>query len=421
MKKIPFLLCFSLLLFSQCKKDDKPEISIDQPELTFNYDGKTAGENTFSIRSNWDWEIVVNSTEAEDTNWVSFDKSSGHGDAVITVTVYPNLHGSRKADFLIKADDRSKPLTITQHASGMLEILPDPGFRAYCLQYFDTNNDYILSDEEFRAVEIISVSGRIESFKGIERFVSLTTLNCSANNLTELDLSQNTALKALYCYRNQLMALDLSQNTALTELSCGENKLTELDVSANTELVQLYCADNKLEELEVSANTQLEVLYCGKNALTALELSHNELLVGLDCAYNRIESLDLAANTVLKSINCEYNEQLVSLVCPSPSLEYLVCRGNALTAVNVSGNPKLSMLDCGINPLTDITLPDNPVLTHIYCFESLLTTLDISRQTKLETLWCADNPDLNTVYVWEGFTLPETFVYDEHTAFQVKK
>ena len=51
------------------------------------------------------------------------------------------------------------------------------------------------------------------------------------NQLTTLDVSNNTTLRDLECYGNQLTALDVSGCTALTYLYCGCNQLTELDVS----------------------------------------------------------------------------------------------------------------------------------------------------------------------------------------------
>ena len=73
---------------------------------------------------------------------------------------------------------------------------------------------------------------------------SLTYLDCNSNQLTSLDVSENTALTNLYCDINQLTSLDVSANTALTDLSCGSNQLTSLDVSANTALTDLYCGSN---------------------------------------------------------------------------------------------------------------------------------------------------------------------------------
>ena len=50
----------------------------------------------------------------------------------------------------------------------------------------------------------------------------------------------------LLCFENQLTFLDVSQNTALTNLSCYLNEIRSLDVSQNTALTELWCEDNQL-------------------------------------------------------------------------------------------------------------------------------------------------------------------------------
>ena len=56
-------------------------------------------------------------------------------------------------------------------------------------------------------------------------------LNCSNNQLTTLDLRDNTALTTLWCDGNQLTSLDLRNNTALTNLTCSGNPLTKIILS----------------------------------------------------------------------------------------------------------------------------------------------------------------------------------------------
>jgi len=77
-------------------------------------------------------------------------------------------------------------------------------------------------------------------------------LSCYNNQLTSLDVSNNTALTDLSCYNNQLTSLDVSNNTALTGwLNCLNNQLTSLDLSNNTALFGFYCNDNLLTRLDL--------------------------------------------------------------------------------------------------------------------------------------------------------------------------
>ena len=62
---------------------------------------------------------------------------------------------------------------------------------------------------------------------------------CTYNQLTSLDVSNNTALTYLIIEYNQLTSLDVSNNTALNSLFCSGNQLTSLDVSYCTDLASL--------------------------------------------------------------------------------------------------------------------------------------------------------------------------------------
>ena len=104
---------------------------------------------------------------------------------------------------------------------------PDPAFRE-CLKKprFDNDQDEWLSSAERNDIRDIRVPQKgIASLKGIEKFPNLTTLICSENQLTELDVSQNKKLVYLECSENQLTSLDLS-DTELTpaRFKCSGNK-----------------------------------------------------------------------------------------------------------------------------------------------------------------------------------------------------
>ena len=168
----------------------------------------------------------------------------------------------------------------------------------------------------------INVSGLgITNLTGIEAFLALTYLNCSGNQLTNLNVSACTALTYLDCSANLLMiaevsqdceyplpypdsmcyeyfyffmdSLDVSANTALTYLICKYNHLTNLNVTANTSLTYLECQNNQLICLDVSQNTDLIVLWCQNNQLSCLDVSQNSALIVLFCPFNQLTSLNV--------------------------------------------------------------------------------------------------------------------------------
>ena len=77
----------------------------------------------------------------------------------------------------------------------------------------------------------------------------MTTLTCYSNQLTALDVSQNTALTGLYCYNNQLKALDVSKNK-------------------NNELSVLNCCGNQIKGEEMTRLVNSLPDYTGKQAGT---------------------------------------------------------------------------------------------------------------------------------------------------------
>ena len=224
---------------------------------------------------------------------------------------------------------------------------PDAKFLEY-VKRFDTDGNGTLSQTERESVTVISLDsgGNISDLTGIELFPNLENLYCESNQLTSLDLSQNTALTKLDCALNPLTSLDVSNNHALTFLNCNYNQLTNLDLSKNTALTILGCFGNKLTSLDVSKNTALTSLYCDSNQLTGLDLSKNTALTSLSCDSNQLTGLDLSGNA---------------------NLTRLICRSNLLTSLDVSNNPALTYLNCNSNQLTSLDLSKNTALTILGC------------------------------------------------------
>ena len=244
---------------------------------------------------------------------------------------------------------------------------PDANFRTV-VKKFDTNQDSSLSDTEIAAVKKINCSNKgITNLKGIEYFTSLNILWCTDNQLTALDVSENTALTKLNCCFNKLTSLDVSKNTALTILECHVNRLTSLDVSKNTALTELNCSINKLTALDVSKNTALTELYCNDNQLTSLDVSKNTALISLSCVCNQLTSLDVSKNTALTELNCSINKLTSLDVSKNTALTGLKCRNNQLTVLDVSKNTALTDLECRNNQLTSLDLSNTNIMNDPNC------------------------------------------------------
>jgi Leucine-rich repeat (LRR) protein len=219
--------------------------------------------------------------------------------------------------------------------------IPDANFKAYLVgnSLINTNGD-----SEIQVSEATNFTGNITLFAGnplyypdltgIEAFINLTSLECSGNYITSLDLSQNTELTMLNCGFNQLTMLDLSQNTKLVSLDFRFNQLTSIDLSSNTDLIYLNCYTNLLTSLNLSQNILLETLTCAFNQITSLNLSTNTDLNYLYCSDNLINSLDLSQNTKLEILNCEENKLYCLDLSNNTSLFNVNINNNVLEELN---------------------------------------------------------------------------------------
>lgn len=159
--------------------------------------------------------------------------------------------------------------TATAFLTGILAVqaqnvnIPDPAFKNYLVGNSSINTN---SDSEIQVSEASAFTGSIyvpnlliNNLTGIEAFTSATNLNCFMNNITTLDLSNNTALIVLNCRWNSLTTLDLSNNLALVDINCSHNQLTSLDVSMHTNMTGLDCSENLLTSLNVANGNNINV------------------------------------------------------------------------------------------------------------------------------------------------------------------
>ena len=91
--------------------------------------------------------------------------------------------------------------------------IPDANFKAYLVGNSAINTN---GDTEIQVSEAIVFNG---------------TIDCNNLNISDLTgIADFTALTELFCYSNQLSSLNLSNNTQLFEVSCGSNQLTYIDL-----------------------------------------------------------------------------------------------------------------------------------------------------------------------------------------------
>jgi hypothetical protein len=257
-------------------------------------------------------------------------------------------------------------------------------------------------------VQLWVVNQNIADLTGIEDFLVLDTLWCGQNQITSLNMSQNSALRFLNCNSMpSLTSLDVTQNSVLIELYCGGFgcQLTTIDVSQNLALERFYCAYNLLTNLDVTANTALTYLDFSWNSIGTIDLSQNTALASLNCNYNLLPSLDVTANPSLYMIGCGWNQLSSIDFTQNPALRLVNVSSNQLTSLDMSFNPLLRELRCYSNQLTDLSLTQNPDLDMLFCDTNQLTCLNIKNGTNTNfivnfpSLKTENNPNLTCIEV----------------------
>ena len=324
-----------------------------------------------------------------------------------TYTISAAKQGVGSYSKILRVYDESKTIEIQikGNNSGLSEekkgikigsnTFPDEKFRAYILENIDKDGDGYLSETEIAETTSITCGARsISSLKGIEYFVNVQSIDCRGNNLTQLDVSKNTALEDLLCSENNLTQLDVSKNIYLLGLDCSENNLTQLDVSKNTVLAKLSCQQNNLTQLDVSKNVWY--LNCYNNNLTQLDISKSVELRDLSCAKNNLTQLDVSKNTELQDLDCSGNNLTQLDVSENAKLCELKCYNNNISQLDMSNKSNLRILSCDRNVQVigyhgEITYPSSSTSQNQLKEETKIVT-DNSSDFEMKEVYKTDNP-----------------------------
>jgi hypothetical protein len=91
-------------------------------------------------------------------------------------------------------------------------LIPDPNFEQALIDLgYDTApiNGSVPTANISSVADLVVINKTISDLTGLEDFTDLTILSCDNNQLTSIDLSNNTALEYLFCANNQLTSLDV--------------------------------------------------------------------------------------------------------------------------------------------------------------------------------------------------------------------
>jgi Leucine-rich repeat (LRR) protein len=309
--------------------------------------------------------------------------------------------------------------------------IPDANFEAAldALGYDDISADGQVPTELIETVTTLLVeNANISDLTGIQDFIMLEVLNVRNNNLTTIDLSQNTALISINAVNNNLTALDVTNSPFIDDIRAEENAIVSIDLSNQPDLIILQLNNNQLTALDISNNPLISRLRAHDNFITSLDLSNNTSLREVQLNGNQLEYLNIqnGANTNITDFRTFGNPNLTCIVVDdaaysttnwtaidaTTSFSDTYCRYTAVPDANfeaalealgyddISADGQvptalienITSLDIQGQSIADITgIEDFTALGTLRCTSNSLTTIDLSSLTNLTFLWCDQN------------------------------
>lgn len=411
--------------------------------------------------------IVLTSLYCTDNSLTSVNVKNGNNNAFYWNSIYHLNFSGNKDLKCITVDDivysnknwtanKESGATYALACDGLYTAIPDPRFHSELIKLgLDSGNfsGKVLT-ANISSLKTLDLSSKnITDLTGIEDFTELTSLDCSYNKLSSIDISKNIALttlkcsanfnlnfldvsnnidlKILYCIGLSLRDLNLKNNLKLTELNCSYNALTSLEIPTNPDFTYINCSNNRLPLIDVSKNTKLTFFDCSNNKLLNLDVSNNASLTTFYCNSNNLFNLNVKNgnnlrlskrnfidNPNLTCINTDaymtsswgpnkdpkafYNsncsgENIPYTLIPDPAFEQKLIdigidtdgKNGKVITTNIAS---LKSLDVSSSNITNLTgIEDFTSLTYLDCGSNKISNIDLTENTVLTTLFCPKN------------------------------
>ena len=150
-------------------------------------------------------------------------------------------------------------------------------------------------------LKALSCEGNALTSLNLSACQNLESLVCNNNQLTTLDVSGLNKLETLTCFSNDLATLNLTGCTSMKNLDCSVNpKLSTADFPRS--LTSLNCSSCNFTQIETTKLPLLTNLTCDGNQIGTLNLTAQTKLTAINCGNNKIEQLDFSNCTSLLDV-----------------------------------------------------------------------------------------------------------------------
>ena len=209
---------------------------------------------------------------------------------------------------------------------GQNTYVPDDNFEQALINlgYDNVLDDYVLMSSIDTVISLLVFNQNISNLTGIEDFVNLRILRCSGNQLTNLDVSNNSLLRRLFCGGNQITNLNLQNNLSLMILRCGNNPLTSLDLSNNSFLIQMFCRNSLLTNLNIKNGNTI--------SLDSLLITNNPNLYCIE-----VNNINYANNNWTFANGSIDNQHYFSTNCSGTAIKEYTTNKEPINTIDILG------------------------------------------------------------------------------------
>lgn len=289
---------------------------------------------------------------------------------------------------------------------------------------YDTIRVYSRHPE--RITHVVNNGGGF-TYADVSRLENLYYLDLQHNYLQSLDVTHNENLLFLMLYgTNEISELDVTQNTKLEHLNVEMLPLEELDVTHNKNLLHLNIGGTKMKEINLDSNLNLYELLASNCELTELKTDKFPNLQYLSVSYSPISEIDVTKNPNLYQLyatGMEGDPVTYIDVTQNPKLQIFFAMNNALERCDFSNNPDLFSVYISQNNLSELDLSNNPAMIELSIWRN---NLRFSTMPPIELSYYSWNPQ-NAMPIGEHYEVgepidlsSEAVVSDVRTVFEWK-
>ena len=226
-----------VIAFAACNKTKEDivtpaTISVEPTSLEFAWDQKSELSATvettaqaFDANSAYSW-IGVRTEESKVYVRMNSENTTGESRRGSVRVLALDKNGSVLNECSISVTQGFKE----KDPSGEETQFADTAFVAYLLEYFDYNQDGVISESEAASVKSMDIdSYGVSSIDGIRMFSNLEELDLSNNSIETIDLSGLTKLKCLIFQNCNTEKLIVDGCTSLSSIIARKNQLKSID------------------------------------------------------------------------------------------------------------------------------------------------------------------------------------------------